>query len=724
MSSGINTTALYSESRSFVELIGQASDDDAKLKDVFRKLNALFEAYAESKKVDVSRLRLLDVCNGEGAVCADLIQFVTKYPLSDVSRPSYFTNVRRLVKAAVGQVIRGGAVDDEQPPPCPDELPAYMHEMLPFVPREGGYGFGRWSDEEARQKLPYSKVGLYFLASCLKVHADLQLTSLQALLVDNASSLFSAVQEITLPRHYSSTYRLVFSIRKQVGVSPPERVYVRVKPDDWLEPFRSEFNNFRFLAGTFMTREPDEEVKKDSLLKAQAARYDVDLYQYRPATITGAETQLSILYGIIRPVIQDMGLTRFSVENLLELTEVAADTPKGVRLINKFVEAYRERECARSDDYKREGYDSGSFACAVDAVIYVAAFNGHWAALKRFGEAYNDVRLDDDSIDRRRQRKKDVFTIEWLDGQIGKLKVEFDRIVKERTFVRDETAPVEVWTWELNTALFFISLVVLRYLGYRQKALRKCGLGINILLKSGEIIEIIYRRDDAKNKKGLKVTLGKKNRRGEWAIVYQALTAYLNIIHPYLNGLASSCGSVESLEGQVFLALDRNHQVVRFEAESNGDFYAWFRCWGRNLLKFPPGTKGLILNPHFLRGLWMDWLHEMGVSDEDISIMSGITVGVINGRYKNKEAVRDATPAMVRLDKRRLEEKQAELDQEMDLKERERAHKTELSRRDKKEAALIRQNESLIKQAEGLMQELAAVRAEKDLLLKKVVSES
>jgi hypothetical protein len=107
----------------------------------------------------------------------------------------------------------------------------------------------------------------------------------------------------------------------------------------------------------------------------------------------------------------------------------------------------------------------------------------------------------------------------------------------------------------------------------------------------------------------------------------------------------------------------------------------------------------------------MDWLHAIGMSDEDIAKLTGDTVGVINEKYRNKNAPEDGTPVLARTDRRLKEERRDRTDPDARLRELEEAHRAELLRRDEIEAGMRAEMSRLVGLVEGMLAERSGAHA-------------
>lgn len=189
----------------------------------------------------------------------------------------------------------------------------------------------------------------------------------------------------------------------------------------------------------------------------------------------------------------------------------------------------------------------------------------------------------------------------------------------------------------MNFLLFFVQLVTLRYMGYRQQSLVNCVIGENIFFNSDKSITLHF--DVTKNNKRIHMDLT-ENRRYSHSMLLDTLNLFYRKVYPFI--LRHS----EDLKGQFFVSPSGHKQGFRsFKGET--DFGNFFK---RGVTKFL-GVDLLPLNlqheihPHFFRGLCIDWMKtDLHMTNEEIAEVIGDDPATLN-TYVDKNRVYDAGAA-------------------------------------------------------------------------------
>jgi len=697
--------------RNFNEAFTLACAERPELEKKFSKVRALLEDYAISKGTSISKLLIIDICNAGGQLQRDLLRHVLEvYPLSDTSRPSYATNMKRIGEAVVAM---SDSTHDDGDLPCREWIiPDLLQPVLPFIPRNrlrkpDTSGFIR-INYEARLQSPFSPHGEYVLLACLKVCEDYNIDSLDSLFLEHYQILCRTFRVISRGKSVGSLTR----VKKLLNIKsvPPKRAF---PISDMLEPFKTELETYRKRALIFGKENDLDEFRQAERLREKGARYGVTLNEHSESTVEGALMVLSSFYAAVLPIINARGMKEFGIRDVLRIVrEVTVDDGEEVpKDLNPFADFFREIQLSQSSRYKRAGRDSGQFQCLVSAIKYVAAFNGYFSLRESFGKAYQKVNFDSELIEARKATKKKIFSIEYLDDQISHLRVEFTRIIRTKSYAEGGKSAVRR---DINFCLFYVVLVTLRYLGYRQQCIRDCVFGVNIVFGRGGLITLYWAKGQVKNKKPLKVVLTADRQKGEWEPLVHALTTYRECIYRYALEQGLEHGGPDKTQGQFFLKQDVRGRLISFSHVNS--MYMWFIKWARRILIFPEEAiiAGINLNPHHLRGICMDWMHDIGMTEDEIATVTGDTVGVIKQRYRNRHAVQDGTPILARTDRRLREER--EIDMNGPLGQLEEKHKAEMILRDRRENALQKQVNDLIAQQGIMTNELTSLRTENALL--------
>lgn len=680
--------------RNFNEVLDRACTAEHSLKKVRGKMNALLEDYAVDRGTSLGKLRLIDVCTGDGRLRPELYQHITEvYPLAEGSRPSYVSCARRLVKMTFKTSTE---VAEERTLALSGlQIPEPVERMLPLLPREGTKPEVR--DPEIRPTLPYTRNGIFLLLAVLSVWTEFQLTSLESLFLDHVSSLRRAIRRITRKNHDGSTISLMNRVRNGLGIPQPEKGPRPMPLEQVLEPLRTEILTYRARALSMGDEKPAEERLEEKKLIAKASRYGYRPQKLRVGTVEKDVNLMCRMYARILPLIESDGLDSFGIRDILCIThEVVDDDGEDVtHSLNKYFESYRNIEVERSSMFKRAGYDSSNFRDCYNSVRMIAAYNGYFANLKNFCEAYRTTVLDWERMERRKEIKKTIFSIEYVDGELARMRKQYERILRGRSFARTAGRPNAEADCDLTFCFFYVAFVMMRYLSYRQKCVRDCVVGSNITFNRGGSVTLFWTKDKVKNKKPIRVTLTADRFEGAWEPVIHALKTYKSIVYPYALSRARAQGSLESLGGQFILHLNGVHEVVRWSSRDALGFYAWFHARARQFLTFPDEAveADIRFNPHFLRGLCVDWMYEIGMSMAEISVVTGDTEAVLRRKYLNRNIVLDATRILAQTDRRLRQEQAGEFDARSYLDASEAAHRAELKRRDIREEELRRRHE-------------------------------
>jgi len=350
--------------------------------------------------------------------------------------------------------------------------------------------------------------------------------------------------------------------------------------------------------------------------------------------------------------------TNLQITDLLALKPVRrklSDNRSTIVPHNPLVDAFREQERATITDRSRAGYDSNTFYHFTSAIKAVAAFNGIFDLQRPFAKAYKAA------TDKERRReikawKKRVFSLSWVDQEIERLTPEFYRAIKSRASWLD-TPSVTNEEWRITAMLcaFFITLLTLRYLGYRQECLRDCVVGKNIIFERDGSITLRWAEDETKNGKAIYLRLNKTDHGESHGLLIDALHAYYKHIHPYLNRIAD-----KKSKGQFFLRPLRSKTSARHRSEAS--FAEQFELWCNHFLDLwsldnPEKRK---FHAHHLRGLCTDWLvYECGLTLDEVALFIGDSVAVLKGEYLDANRTQDGTPVLDKLNKSIMEKRDA-----------------------------------------------------------------
>ena len=367
---------------------------------------------------------------------------------------------------------------------------------------------------------------------------------------------------------------------------------------------------------------------------------------------------------------------------------------------NRYVEAYYRQQQMVVTPRKRKGFDSACFYHFQLALKAIAAFNGIFDLQENFSEAYS-VKIDMSLRKRVKAEKKKVWKLQLLDQAIAEMRPRFQSIMKERLYEFSKAVSLQTRD-NINFALFYLALVTMRYMGYRQMQLRDCVYGENIIFTKDGSITFHWEADKVKNDRILNHPLSKKSHSQAYGLLIEAL----NLYHKYLYKFALEHDGGR-IDGQFFLKLKINGTFDSYSPTMRPtiatQFHGWFkRCAAKYLKQFDD------LHPHFLRGLCGDWLgKELKVGIEKTSDAMGDTARTVERDYIDRdapydgEATFDAAEAAVKARR----QKETGVDAEARLI----ALKKEFNERDRAKDELL---SSALRQLEQAQAEIISLRAQ------------
>jgi hypothetical protein len=304
---------------------------------------------------------------------------------------------------------------------------------------------------------------------------------------------------------------------------------------------------------------------------------------------------------------------------------------------NARVDIFRVSEQVKPGKVKGVGYDSVSFQHFIQAIKAVAVRNGYGRYVKAFRQAYRTHR-DELATERRKAEKKEGLSLAWVDQEIVYLTPQFNRIVRSGSFKRKE-GRVKQADRDMFLVLFFVWLVTMRYMGYRQGSLVACEIGKNFILNSDGSITLKF--DKTKNNKRLYMELN-ESRRDSHGLLWDTLSLYYLKVYPYMVRRSGN-----TLNGRLFVTTDGwDGSFRRFKDFSDFDesFYS-----GRDRFLRVDDLSAKMrdkLNPHFLRGLCADWMITvLHMTYDEAGEVLGDDPAMLKKRYINRNRVHDAGAA-------------------------------------------------------------------------------
>ena len=470
------------------------------------------------------------------------------------------------------------------------------------------------------------------LRSFLHVTAEYNLTSLEDLFVDHVSAVSIAIKQLGPPNQIAVATSEYQQLRKHFGFSGVRKAKQSVDLEQFPSPLKEECAT--------MLRDAPRGLDADRHLRKPAAKLGLNLEPIKESTLKTYLQGISTGIGNIQPP------DNFGIRDLLTICPKGCGLPghNSKENHNYYVDIFREKESDRETAHKSAGYDSGVFFSFINGVKAVGTFNGHFDLLKSFSEAYK-VQLDNRTKKQIKEKKKRVFGPQWIDSEVYRLWLEFKEIVKKKSFVIDpERTNLEEACRAMRLCIFFVLLVVLRYTGLRQQALRDCRLGENIQLpKRGKLI-LAWDKEKVKQCRDILICLDRGLDHAQFGLLIETLDLYNDFIYSYI---VENAG--EDLRGQFFVRVGHDNRFYAFDPEGHADFYQLFQRHGYEFLNYGGRLKEHPqgLNPHFFRGFAMDWLvYRLKVTLNNAAEFFGVSPKTLSGIYLMKDRPSDSEPAL------------------------------------------------------------------------------
>jgi hypothetical protein len=689
--------------------LSDAMARDPSLESVCDKLNCVFEAYALSIGTVKAKLRVLDICNELADISKPLRRFVYNvYPASDKYKGEINSRIKKIIRALTGaeeeQIKRG------EFSVLIENVPEYMRPMLVHLARERPEGPPRAkSDDEARLQWPLTEAGLRYLSACIDVHRKYQPLTLEALLCEHSVSVLNSLESLFGKKACSTLARFNTGIRKRLGMELPDKQTVTLSREFWPSTLRAEWEVYIKKAVTDGSGDRELADVEDFGFKVGAVRQ---------STVESRESTMGIALGYIVPHALSLGMEDFGVEDLLKIEhgERIYNSLKIPHDFNTLVEYYRQCEKSRSSDRKRSNRDSVSFEAFLSAIKRLGIYTGKAHLVESFGNAYRKQMRDTDTTEARKALRLASYPCVLVDDRIERLSQKFDETIKSGAFRKEpDKRNLNDADAAFNFCVYYPALLVLRYLGYRQQALRDCKVGENITFNRDGSITFFWPKDKVKNKKPIKVVLDAKKRPYQKRLV-SALWSYYRNVYPYIRQWSAHRGNLGLIDNQFFIHTNVHAEYECFPKGRRGGniLYRWWTYLSESHLEFDElGIENrLPFNPHFLRALCINWMKDvLGLSDEEIAEAVGDTVKVVRAAYISRERVVDATRVTDRIAEilQKREEKEVGLNEQLKLEEEK--HKAEVIVFQQEKAEFKQAVEQAQKRIIALEAEAAASRA-------------
>jgi hypothetical protein len=595
-------------------------------------------AYAHSQGIEVEHLRLIDLCGSNGRLHPRLRAFIEKLPRGEKQSGERYLKYKQEICAHLQRAVDATIAHLRSPGGDPEntvnEETAYnehpvlaeIYKTLPreiiFIPRKA----------VVRTETVTENGRLFYLA-CVEALKTCDASTVQEFL--SLTGLITKSIERVCPTEKISAMNTVLQrTRKQLGITiskPPPRL----RADAWPSPLREEF---RQLAAVV-----DRQVSGE--LRAAAATAGVKLQnKLSSVTVNSLETRIGKLLA------ENWSEGPLSVRDIMRTrswVEVDTNGNQDIVYHNSFLSPLRERERARQSKRKGVGFDSDTFKNTVSNLKTLAAYNGIFEYHQIISKAFKP-HIDLDNREDRKAEKKMLIDRHEMDAWINRNRSEYERILKGKTFVRDKSKrSYREADKNMRFVLFYVKLVTMKDMGFRQRQLRDCRYGVNLRI-ADDSFTFSYTKDQTKNRKPLNFTANMRTSAITHNRLYQTLSLYHRYAYPYVQSHLAPRRTDDAADpsGQFYVYLDVQGRFRCFHPLNNRGFSANFRNACRCYLPGPELSKQaiLLLHPHYLRGASMDtFMLDHGGSSESASKYFGDTVTVMERAYRDRHAMQDAS---------------------------------------------------------------------------------
>ena len=648
---------------------------------VFGKVEGYLEDYAESLDATPRRLMVKDVYDQTGEIHPKLLRYIDNIPRLPKQTVKRWKNYQSEIRSNLRNLSKKlyGVESKKEHEHAKNNLllkrvPEAMQVVLPHLQRVGRPKF---TEEDKRLKAPLKESGAIILSALLNIWERHKLTSCEELFIHHSADLAKELKTISPSPCINYLKGFTKKIRLRLGFRKPVIESESLEVDKWPPTLQREWRIYERKAKQKPSPALVIEAKEGKFSAKKIGQVCIDDYR------------LCIGYALsaIKPE-EDL-----SILDLIKVVPRENLNPEGSvsKEHNPLVDLYRESERAKKGRRKGEGYDSACFDHFLAAVKGVASRNGHGSHIKKFNEAYR-VSINNEAKEDHKQAKKDGLPITWVDGQIYKLNVRVQQIIKTGSFKRTP-GRVRKSRRDLLLVMFFVWLVTLRYMGYRQQCMVRCKVGENFILNPDGSITLRFNK--TKNGKRIRMDLNEK-RRLSHGLLWDTLTLYYKKVYPYIVK-----ESRNTLGGHLFVVPSTGLSFRPFKDHT--DFHNQFvRC--RDIFMDVDGLGPEArhsLHPHFLRGLCTDWMVIiLKMTCEQAAEVLGILPSVLEREYLQQDREHDAGP-MFDIVNARLSAEQSggELKARID---------DVLERVDKTQEKIITEKD---RQIEALQAELASLKA-------------
>jgi hypothetical protein len=665
-------------SKPLEQIVSGIFADNKKIKDYWNRCGRTLTSYAKSIGSSKERLTVLDLFNENTGkdLSFRFVDFVNR----SKNTPKYKSQLKAGTKTVVNAVC---ALHNKETNEASSSIvPDFFKPVLQFLPRHPGCNVKYGSPE--RLNYPLSETGQSFFTTCLLVIEKHKIKDLE--------SLFTTQRHLVIER-----FKQDFSYKKSAVLEDAFRkIATKVEFPSFKNISKKSINLEEFppklkeQIKTFIENATTG-LQSDPALVVRASSKNVNIEKLELSSIRGYIEVLELGIGQIK--FDDY--ENINIESLLDIrAESRLDEEGGenIYLFNPYVEQYRTIEKNRVSKRKRKGFDSQAFTNFIIALRAVAAYNRIFRYHEIFRQAYSPV-IDKQSRKDFKQKKRESFSIEWMDSEIARLSIEFRKIIKDRSF-KDERNKRTFFEYRRNLKLcfFFVQLVTLRYNGFRQQMLRDCEIGVNIIFNSDNSIKLFWRADQIKNDRSYSNFYSPTQHGRTSGLLIETLNAFYKIVYPYVKAKAKG-----DLENQLFVRFKQSG-FGRYDADDHTEFSACFKRFVLDYLNYKDELNQIPeeLHAHFFRALCGLSLKKDGADADEIANVLGDTKQTVEQNYLPTNEGYDARFVFDKLnaDLKREEELEAEVNgnknTEREELERLRAENKKLHERGEVQEAVIR----------------------------------
>lgn len=610
------------------EYLSQNNEFHEKVDSDYYKVKKYFIGFADNQNMTLEKLAFLHICNFKEKIKLnpELLSYVQSLNRTESYKQQIRTRMTGILKILFDHKNTSKGTYNETDSELP--VPEFLIPVLKFLPKRRPF----------KSTFDFSMHGKNILIAILTVIDRFNIDDLYDLFNLRRSELYKTLRNISprakIASATSGFSRFIDKCKEIVEILPNEVISV---PFEQFPPMlKTQVEMFRKNARTGLRYDP--------VLCASANEKEIQIDRLEESTIEQYVLNLGLGLGRLKEYLTE----DLEIRDFLRLKNSVIEDEDGDEYVYRFnplIEALRKMEREKSNDHKDIGFDSVSFKTFVVAVKAIAAFNGIFKFHKSFNEVYR-INLDLNTRESLRENKKATFNLDWIDSEISRLLPEFEQIIEKKLFKPDlNKRSSEDTANNVRFCLFFVQFVTLRYMGFRQQQIRKCMLKKNIAFQSDGTISFYWPKGFLKNKKEYRAKILSKKYKGTHRILLDVLNLYNSVLRPYLD--KSTRGAIGN---DFFLAMDQDRQIIKISGEDAKEFYARFARLANSFLDFSSvdtDEERLFINPHFLRGVCVDWLYyKLGVTLRSVANYIGDTETTVIKYYLKKAVTADAQAAL------------------------------------------------------------------------------